>query len=201
MNKGGKILDRTVKRKAKLGLIVVWAVLLLTVIALPVLAANGDGGGDSKDEPLSLVSANPADGQQDVSLKVKIHLSFNKNVVNMSVKENNQKCFTLYSANNDVVPVNVVIADDQMEPEKKRDIVLIPLRELQPAIAYTVKVAPELKSKSGETLGKQLAITFVTAETTPKEKSDLGINRGFIFVAGLALVAVIGYIFIKQKRT
>ncbi|MDD3652600.1 MAG: Ig-like domain-containing protein [Desulfotomaculaceae bacterium] len=148
-------------------------VLMLSLLtALPALAGDGDGTGGGKGDSLRLVSSTPASGQQNVSLPVEIHLTFNKNVVNMTVSDINQKCFSLYTAAGSAVPIEVVLADDQVEPEKKRDISLKPLRSLQPGTEYVVRIAPELKSKSGVTLGSEVSIAFTTAA------ADIGSSGG-----------------------
>lgn len=153
------------RRHTQIGVIIILALLILTLLAMPALAGDGDGTGGGRDNPLNLVSAIPVDGQRDVALSAEIKLTFNKNVINMSVKDNNRKCFALYSAAGAAIPIEVKMADDQMEPEKKRDVILSPLQDLQPGTTYIVKVAPELQAKNGVTLGKQITISFVTAGT------------------------------------
>ncbi|MCR4419616.1 MAG: Ig-like domain-containing protein [Clostridia bacterium] len=139
----------------------------------PARAAEGDGTGGGRDDPLQLVSSSPADGERNVTLPLQaITLSFNKNVVNASVREANQRCFSLHTQDNQPVPIRVDMADDQIEPEKKRVVTLVPLAELKPGTTYTVRVAPELQSKSGATLGEELTISFSTAgepASQPKE--------------------------------
>ena len=146
--------------------------LLCMFVVLPACAGDGNGMSEGNSNPLSLVSSNPASGQKNVELPVEIRLSFSKNVINMTVKDKNRQCFALYNASGVRVPVEVIMADDQMEPEKKREVALKPLQELQPDTAYTVKVAPELQSKSSVTLGKGAIITFVTAGAAKSEKAD-----------------------------
>ena len=46
-----------------------------------------------------------------------IKLSFNKNVVHMTVCDDNKQCFALYAEDGTAVPLEVIMADDQMEPE------------------------------------------------------------------------------------
>ena len=116
--------------------------------------------------PLSLVQSSPAHGEQDVHLTGEIKLSFNKNVVHMTVCDDNKQCFALYAEDGIAVPVEVIMADDQMEPEKRRDIVLKPQQELAAGTAYTVK-APALRAKNGTTLGTEATVTFTTAGAAP----------------------------------
>jgi len=105
--------------KTKWGLLICISALLCLLFAIPAIAGDGSGGG--KDNPLVLVSSVPEDNQRDVSLSTRIQLSFSKNVVNMAVKDNNQSCFSLYDGK-DLVPIDVILADDQIEPERKKEI-------------------------------------------------------------------------------
>ncbi len=155
-----KIYVSNIKR-IMLGVLTISCLLLL---ALPAMAADGDGTGGGKGEPLSLVSSNPYDGQQDVALPLLITMTYSKNVVNMMVSENNLKCFSLYAADGSMVPIDVIMADDQIEPEKKNDVSLKPLQDLKHNTAYTVKVSSALKSKSGVTLAGDLTVNFITAK-------------------------------------
>ncbi len=166
--------DRLIKHGRLLFLILL-AVLSLILIALPAAAGDGSGTGGGQDNPLALVSSNPSDGEKDVGLPVEIKLCFSKNVVHMTVRDNNRKCFLLYSADG-TVPVEVVMADDQIEPEKKREIVLKPLENLRNGTAYTVRVAPELQSKSGVFLGRQVEISFTTTGVPEGNVSPGGSN-------------------------
>lgn len=143
--------------------IILLVVLLCTILAVPALAGQGDSSGGGKNKPLALVSSSPANGQQDVPLPVEIKCSFSKNVVYMMVRDNNKKCFSLYSADGKKIPVEVVMADDQVDFEMRRDVILKPLQGLEPGTKYLVKVAPELESKSGVNLGQEVVIEFVTA--------------------------------------
>jgi len=144
-------------------LLAIWTCLFCLLILTPAFAGNGDGSGGGQGEPLSLVSANPANHQKGVPVNAQIKLTFNKNVVNMTVRDHNQKCFTLVSSDGDKVPLTVQMADDQIAPDQKRNVVLVPAQALKPGTGYTVMIAPSLQSKSGVTLGKEVRITFTTA--------------------------------------
>lgn len=144
-------------------LVFILAVLCSIVLVLPAMAGEGDGSGGGKDQPLALTSSSPADGQKDVTLSGEIKLTFSKNVVYLTVRDNNSRCLALYSQEGKEIPIEVIMADDQVEFDKRRDIVIKPRQELQDGTKYTVKVAPQLKSKSGVTLGKEVVISFTTA--------------------------------------
>lgn len=135
--------------------------MILLLICACSISAWADGGGEKKN-PLTLESSNPLDGQKDVVLQPEIKLVFSKNVVNMKVKDNNEKCFKLLEKDGNEVPVEVKMADDQIEREKRNDIFLVPLEKLQPDTTYLVKISSDVSSKSGVTLGKEMTITFST---------------------------------------
>lgn len=158
--------------------ILVLSMVLLALMSMPVLAGNGDGTGGGQGEPLRLDSSSPYNGQSGVPTDVLITMTFNKNVINMTVSENNRNCFSLCAADGSKVPVEVIMADDQIEPEKKRIVSLRPLQELKPGAAYTVKVSSALQAKSGVTLGSDLAITFITAQdsTVPSVNNNANNN-------------------------
>ncbi|HHW40516.1 MAG TPA: Ig-like domain-containing protein, partial [Syntrophomonadaceae bacterium] len=124
----------------------------------------GDGSAGGGGDPLRLIDSTPVDGQEGVPLDVKIKLTFNKNVVNMSVKDNNMRCFKLFEGGHEVA-CTVQMADDQIYRELRREVVLVPVNRLKPATSYTVVIAPGLLSKSGTSLGKEVRITFKTASS------------------------------------
>lgn len=141
-------------------------------------AEGGDGSGGGKSEPLALVSSSIANGETNVSLKPEIKLTFSKNIVNMKVIENNKNCFSLMTADGIAVPFNLILADDQIDFERRNDAVIIPKADLNPGTTYSVKISSSLQSKSGVTTGKETKITFTTKEAvktttgTDKPKTD-----------------------------
>lgn len=177
--KGGWQLVRIKKRLIKKSwFILVLSMVLLALMSMPVLAGNGDGSGGGQGEPLRLDSSSPYNGQSGVPTDVLITMTFNKNVINMTVSDNNRNCFSLYAADGSKIPIEVIMADDQVEPEKKRIVSLKPLQDLKPGTAYTVKVSSSLQAKSGVTLGGDLAITFITAQdsTVPSVNNNANNN-------------------------
>ncbi|AHF08465.1 Ig-like domain-containing protein [Desulfitobacterium metallireducens] len=188
-------------------LISLLTVLLCFIGASTVIAGDGNGtgtgSGGGNQNPLTLESSEPADGQKDVNLPAEIKLTFSKNVVNMTVKDKNEKAFTLSSSEGSKIPIEVIMADDQIEPEKNQEVILKPLQDLKPGTAYKVTIAPELKSKSGVSLEKETIINFVTMGTNPSpgEKtnqgnSSQGILIGIVVILGLA----IGFTLYKRKH-
>lgn len=146
-----------------------WSVLVLVMIAclfmipLSALAGDGDGTGGGQDEPLALASSSPANGQTGVGLQPVIKLTFTKNVINLAIRDANKKCFSMVSSTGSNVAIEVIMADDQIYPEEKRNVSLKPLQALKPNSTYTVKISSQLQAKSGVSLGREVTIKFTTA--------------------------------------
>jgi cobalamin biosynthesis Mg chelatase CobN len=87
---------------------------------------------------------------------------FNKNVVNMSVAENNRNCFSLTDSEGRNIPIMVNLPDDQINPELKRQIFIQPLNPLSAAMTYTLTLSPQLQAKNGALLGVERKIVFST---------------------------------------
>jgi len=121
-------------------------------------AAGGEGGA------LTLSSSTPANNEHNVKLPVEINLTFSNNVVNMNVKDENLKCFSLASSDGTNIPIEVKMADDQVQPDKKREVILIPKQDLKLNTAYTITISSALKSKNGDSLGKDVKVTFDTGK-------------------------------------
>lgn len=148
-----------------------WSALVLVMIAnlfvIPwsAFAGDGDGSGAGKDVPLALASSAPTNGQTGVSLQPVIKLIFNKNIINLAIRDANKNCFSLVSSAGTNVAIEVIMADDQMYPEEKRNVILKPLQTLKPNNTYTVKISPQLQAKNGTGLGHEVTVKFTTAGT------------------------------------
>jgi len=146
------------------------AAIVVTLVLSP-LAGNwaqagdgsGDGSGGGQNNPLVIESSTPANGAAGVASLENIKIVFSKNVVYMTVRDKNLQCFTLWSGSQRI-PAEVIMADDQIEREKRNDVLIKPKQPLQAGTTYRVEVAPELQSKSGVTLGQKAVITFTMAE-------------------------------------
>ncbi len=143
---------------------VILACLLCFFLGPTALAGTGDGTGGGTGEPLALVNSLPADGQRGVPVGSSIDLEFSKNVINMGVKDNNAPCFKLYQGQQQSA-IKVVMADDQIEPEKKRLVSIVPEEALEPGTTYTLRISGDLTSKSGVSLGREVKVSFTTAGT------------------------------------
>lgn len=137
--------------------------LMILLLAVPALAeGSGDGSGGGSDDPLALSSSSLADGAKDVACDAAITLTFNKNVVNLAVKDSNLKCFSLSDAKG-AVPVSVLMGDDQVDPNVKRIVTVRPKSALTPGTPYTLTISGSLTAKSGAALGSDIRLTFTTA--------------------------------------
>lgn len=150
INKGMKIL---------ISLIIIYSISTMNL----VYCDNGSGENkDGKSVSLDLEESTPADGEKNVKIDTEIVLLFNKNVVNMTVKDNNLHCIKLLDEKETEVFAELVFADDQMNPEKKREIRIKPVNNLEKNKTYKVKILPELMAKNGTSLGKTIQFSFNT---------------------------------------
>jgi len=147
------------KNKAAICILLICTIILGGSIQVLGLAVMDNGGNNGA---LELVESTPADGSKAVEPDVQIRLLFNKNVVNMAVKDNNSKCFRVLDESNLHIPIDVIFADDQIEPDKKREILLKTREPLKENMTYKVEILPELQAKNGNILGKTVYITFST---------------------------------------
>ncbi len=160
-------------------------VLLLSLSMVPVALADEDTSGKT---PLVLEQSVPADNAYGVATDATITLTFSKNIVNMAVADNNLTQFTLKENGEDELAIDVFLADDQVDREKRNDAVITPLEPLKEDTDYELIVNKELSSKSGVILAEDLVIHFSTKE----EKSGLSsISAGTIVLAAVAVLALV----------
>ena len=138
--------------------------VLVSCVSATALAGNGSG----KNEPLKVESASveeggtilPGDG---------IKLVFSKNIANSAVKENNLGLFTLTDAEGNEMEAQVIIADDQVEPEKKNDVIIMPAEAL-PEGEYILTALSGITAKSGAVMEEDYVLSFtVSADAAPEE--------------------------------
>lgn len=140
-------------------------ILLLSSLAggqFGVTASNGDGSGGGQDNPLAIESSIPANGASGVASLEYIKIVFNKNVAYLTLREKNMQCVSLWSGSQRI-PAEIIIADDQVEREKRNDVLIKPKQSLKAGTTYRVEIAPEMQSKSGVILGQKATITFTMA--------------------------------------
>lgn len=137
--------------------------ILVLMISLNVFTAYADSS-----VPFQLVESTPANSKVDVELNVEIKLLFNKNVVNFSVKDNNANCIKLYNDAGQAVSADLIFPDDQVDPEKKREIYIKPT-ELKENTKYTIEISKDMLAKNGNTLGETVFISFTTLSVNSEE--------------------------------
>ncbi len=203
---------------SKLKLLLFMAILSCFFMGQMVFAEGGDGTGGGQGKPLTLVSSSISNGATGVSLKPVIKLTFSKNIVNMSVRDNNLKCFSVISETGASVPINVTLADDQVDFAAKNDAVITPQANLAKGTSYSVVVSASLKSKSGVYTGKKIKITFTTEGTKPVTANNgstaavpktstpaaaaatPALSSYKLLLAGLVLMVIGGTSFILYKK-
>lgn len=163
------------------------SMLLIVCFVLTIFTVQVFAGGN---KPLTLDTVEPADGDKNVPVDCQIKLTFSKNVVNMKVKDNNIKCFKLVDSEGNNVDVEVIMADDQMEREKRKDIILKPASSLKEDSQYTVIISPDLTAKNGVALGEEVKINFTTE----------GGASGSLYIWGIVAVVVIIVLILILRR-
>lgn len=195
------------KRKRVLGILI--SIILFILCTNPSYAtATGNGDGDGKGEVLELVESTPKNNQQGVKLDSEIKLVFNKNIVNMAVKDNNLKCFSLKDSNNQTISIDVIFPDDQVEPDRKREVVLKPHEALKENMSYRVEITKKLQAKNGISLTKDLSFSFSTSPlpnvngaSKTNEKTSSNIVKGIIIILLLiAAGSVFAAVTMAKKR-
>lgn len=148
--------------------------VLLITIATHAFAENGNGtgggmgngtGGNS-DIALTLLSSSVKSGDVNVLLNPTIDLRFNKNVVNLSVKSNNSKCFHLIDSKGNSVEIKIIFPDDQLRQDFKEHIFISPVQNLAPDSKYSLYIDRTLQAKNEQSIDSTHMIAFTTGQTT-----------------------------------
>ncbi|KAF1085305.1 Cellulosome-anchoring protein precursor [Sporotomaculum syntrophicum] len=123
---------------------------------------DGTGGGDGNN-PLNYIGALLVDtgksieGSTDVPVSPKIKLVFDRGVVR-DYWDNNQNCITMESSSGNDVAINVTrISNNDAE---KEHIYVTPKENLSGGKTYKLIISKDLKANNGNTLGKQVVISF-----------------------------------------
>ena len=154
------------------------AILAALALAFAIPAAafaeggNGDGGGTGGGaaKPLVVESASIENGAQ-IEADGTITLVFSKNVCDADVRDANMGLVSVVDAEGAEVPVVVTLADVQVEPDKKRDMVIgfeQPLGEG----SYVLTAQAGITAKSGDALAEDYVLEFgVAAQEEPAAAS------------------------------
>lgn len=150
------------RKKFFFGFFILLLVLLSVSFYSYGIDGEGEGGGQNQDEPLVLVTCNIQNNQPDVPADAVIQLEFSKNVVNLSVAENNKKRILLSDEKGSSVPIEIQMGDDQIDPTVKRKITIVPEKELEQGKSYQLTIESGFMAKSGARLPSPIIIPFQT---------------------------------------
>jgi|GEM_PF-5284695 len=152
-------------------------VLSMCLSPVSVMASGaGDGSGGGHNEPLTMESSSIKDGEENIALQPEIKLVFSKNVVNIKVKDHNSKSISLVTSQGDIVPVEVIMEDDQIRPDKRREVVIKPKKRLNTNTKYVLNINTSFKSKSEISLKEPLKISFTTIKKDETDQSFVDIK-------------------------
>ena len=197
--------------------------IMMVLIPVNVFAAgggngggNGSGNGSGKEEGLFVESVSIEDGEI-LGSDESITLVFSKNVVNAEVAEANMALFQVQDSKGTEVEIKVGMADDQVEPDKKNDVVI----EFPQGLSdgdYTLTAKSGITSKSGVVMEKDYTLSFKVGneqkaetteeaveteqkteenkETTQESKS----SSGMMIIAIVILAAIVVGVVIWRKK-
>ena len=166
--------------------ILVFAMIMIMMLSMTVFA--GDNNGQSQ---LMMKETIPADGAEDIPVNQEIKLSFSNNVINSTIMENNMTCLQLVDSDGNDIDIAIFMADDQIHPDQKRDIIITPAVNLAENMTYTLKINGDLSGKNGNTLGEELTVSFSTIST--------GIDPTVIAVTAIFIIALV-VVFLKRSK-
>ena len=164
------------------------------IIVILLLAINGSiaaGIGSGGNNPLTLETSSPQANAVGVELDHKIELQFSNNVINANVRDGNQACFSLADAGGKVIAIDILMANDMVEPNKKEIVFIKPLESLEANTTYVLTISGDLTAKTGDRLGKDINLSFTTVKV--KEPPYM------LLLIGAVLVAAV-YVFVFKKE-
>ncbi len=184
--------------------------IFLLVIALifilgSISVASLDGSGVGKSIDFDLIKLNVEAN--------KIDLEFNKNVTNIMIKENNEKCFKVLKSDGTELMLDVELPDDQLERENRRRVYLNIEDSLVKEETYKLVVDKELKAKNGEYLENNIELEIRLDDTFDKSPdNDIAVkkdtknkqlehkqNRNYVFTLLIAVIVIISIIYSYKK--
>lgn len=154
-----------------------WILIVLIFTTMSPVYGQGNSSGGGKSNAFDFVESSPGNLARNVELNSLVKLLFNKNVVHFTVKDNNAKCFSIKNEKGEEIPIEIIFADDQIEPDKKREIILRARDPFAENTTYTIDISPELRAKNGSSLDKNVSISFTTLGSKPKEDDSISKDR------------------------
>lgn len=158
----------------------IWAVT--TTTQTPDMTYGEEDDPQGNGTPLTLEAASIHSGQKQVPCLPLIQLDFNKNVVNLSVSQNNIQCFHLTDADGNTRPIKLIFPDDQLQRDVKRNIFIQPSDSLSPNTDYTLYIDSTLMAKNGTYIDQAYVIPFTTGTDTQGESNALLESLGDLLV-------------------
>lgn len=114
---------------------------------------------------LALEKSNINSGDENIPVNTEIRLTFSNNVITRTVRDNNLHCFSLRSSKNQIVEIDVIMADPDDNSDKKKEIVIRPQQHLLANTLYILTISENLQGGNQKLLGRDKAIIFTTDET------------------------------------
>ena len=145
----------------------IWLMILLLLFAFPALAEGGNGTGGGKGETVSVDKTSVEEGGT-AAPDEEIILTFTNNVVNAKVRDKNAGLISLVNEAGDLVEIDVILADDQVEPDLKREIKVVPKTPLE-AGKYALTAHAGITAKNGSEMAEDFVLTFTVASDAPAE--------------------------------
>lgn len=140
-----------------------------------------------------MVSSSITNGETDVAPDREIKLVFSKNISNITVKENNLNCFSMTDSSGQPLPISVILFDDQLEREKRNDVVIQP-EALRDPEKYSITVSTALTSKNGASLSEPIVVEFSTAGYKAPRPKHLILRLSVVGLLGM------GFAFFITRR-
>lgn len=160
---------------------------------------GGDGSGNGKnrgEKALVLETSSIENNAKDVELNEAIKLTFSNNIVHMSVAESNQKMIKLLDETGSELEINVEMADDQIEREKRNDVIVTARESLKEGSSYKLLVDQAFQAKNGSTLAEPIEINFSTVGGQTTSSSSL-----ILYSSIGALLLLIIIVLVKKRKT
>lgn len=158
----------------------VLSIILVLSMFSAALAAGGSGGGGGGKDPVTFVGAylttisgnvsttgDEIKDRNDIEVNPLIKLVFDKNVVSLTVWENNNKAISLKDSEDKEIALNVSRIPDEGEnanADEKRHIFVSPKEPLTPEKTYSLTIDGKLMANNGTTMGQSVTITFSVAQ-------------------------------------
>lgn len=172
-------------------ILLVSAFILLSIGTQTVLAEN------DADSHIQLVSSVPENGAVNVEPFSEIAITFNQDVVNAAVRDNNAKAITLWVDQNRV-DAEIKMSDNLIDPEDFGTIHIVPKENLKTSQLYTIKIDTNLTSTKGNHLQVPIELHFTTVEAA-NPVPVTGIITSVIII--LIIGAIIYGIYNKRRNS